>query len=146
MSVLFAGCLVSSLPLHLRSPSVILLLLLHSILPVFFLLLPLTHLEFISRRICTLLSYVFPGACLRWRLMVRAPLPRWVHPGGRVVLLGDACHPMLVSLSIYLVLTSRSHEWLLCFTCEPQLWTVSSCRNRGHRPDHLAPSHARTST
>ena len=34
---------------------------------------------------------------LKSRLMVRLPLKTWVHPGGRVALLGDACHPMLVS-------------------------------------------------
>jgi salicylate hydroxylase len=32
------------------------------------------------------------GACHRWPLFDRDPLPRWVD--GRVVLLGDACHPM----------------------------------------------------
>lgn len=32
---------------------------------------------------------------LKWRLMDRKPLATWVHPAGRVVLLGDACHPML---------------------------------------------------
>lgn len=33
---------------------------------------------------------------LKWRLMDRQPLDTWVHPAGRTVLLGDACHPMLV--------------------------------------------------
>lgn len=33
----------------------------------------------------------------RWALFDRAPLPRWSD--GRVVLLGDACHPMLPSLA-----------------------------------------------
>ena len=28
--------------------------------------------------------------------MDRAPLATWVHPKGRLALLGDACHPMLV--------------------------------------------------
>jgi salicylate hydroxylase len=32
------------------------------------------------------------GQCHRWPLFDRDPLPRWVD--GRVVLLGDACHPM----------------------------------------------------
>ncbi|KDQ55785.1 hypothetical protein JAAARDRAFT_37206 [Jaapia argillacea MUCL 33604] len=32
---------------------------------------------------------------LKWKLMDRAPLHKWVHDEGRVVLLGDACHPML---------------------------------------------------
>lgn len=31
-----------------------------------------------------------------WSLMDREPLESWVHPEGKVCLLGDACHPMLV--------------------------------------------------
>jgi salicylate hydroxylase/6-hydroxynicotinate 3-monooxygenase len=31
-------------------------------------------------------------ACHKWAILERDPLPRWSH--GRVVLLGDACHPM----------------------------------------------------
>ena len=41
-----------------------------------------------------LLSFV--KSTLKWRLMDRKPLNTWVHPKGRLVLLGDACHPMLV--------------------------------------------------
>jgi len=37
----------------------------------------------------------FVKSTLKWRLMDRKPLPTWVHPEGRLVLLGDACHPML---------------------------------------------------
>lgn len=33
------------------------------------------------------------GACYMWALFDRDPLPRWSE-GGRVCLLGDACHPM----------------------------------------------------
>ncbi|KAN0091583.1 hypothetical protein V8E55_005149 [Tylopilus felleus] len=32
---------------------------------------------------------------LNWKLMDRAPLKTWVHPEGKLVLLGDSCHPML---------------------------------------------------
>jgi len=32
---------------------------------------------------------------LKWRLMDRLPLDKWVHDSGKVVLLGDSCHPML---------------------------------------------------
>ncbi|KAF7373894.1 FAD/NAD P-binding domain-containing protein [Mycena sanguinolenta] len=32
---------------------------------------------------------------LIWPLFDREPLDTWVHPSGRVALLGDACHPML---------------------------------------------------
>lgn len=31
----------------------------------------------------------------RWRLTERVPLTKWIHRAGRIVLLGDACHPML---------------------------------------------------
>lgn len=44
-------------------------------------------------RILKLLTMV--PSTLKWKLMDREPLETWVHPGGRVVLLGDACHPML---------------------------------------------------
>ncbi|KAI0271993.1 hypothetical protein BGY98DRAFT_1100075 [Russula aff. rugulosa BPL654] len=40
-----------------------------------------------------LLSFV--KSTLKWRLMDRKPLDTWVHPQGRLTLLGDACHPML---------------------------------------------------
>ncbi|KAF8837679.1 FAD/NAD(P)-binding domain-containing protein [Paxillus ammoniavirescens] len=32
---------------------------------------------------------------LNWKLMDRAPLRTWVHPKGKLALLGDSCHPML---------------------------------------------------
>ncbi|KAI0085490.1 FAD/NAD(P)-binding domain-containing protein [Irpex rosettiformis] len=44
-------------------------------------------------RIRKMLSYV--SSTLKWRLMDRDPLETWVHPSGRITLLGDACHPML---------------------------------------------------
>lgn len=34
-------------------------------------------------------------ATVRWRLLDRKILNKWVHESGRVVLLGDACHPVL---------------------------------------------------
>ncbi|CAL1707345.1 unnamed protein product [Somion occarium] len=37
----------------------------------------------------------FVDSTLKWRLMDRQPLETWIHSSGRVVLLGDACHPML---------------------------------------------------
>ncbi|KAF8490551.1 FAD/NAD-P-binding domain-containing protein [Russula emetica] len=37
----------------------------------------------------------FVKSTLKWRLMDRKPLNTWVHPQGRLALLGDACHPML---------------------------------------------------
>jgi hypothetical protein len=33
---------------------------------------------------------------LNWKLMDRDPLETWIHKGGKLVLLGDSCHPMLV--------------------------------------------------
>ncbi|OCH84483.1 FAD/NAD-P-binding domain-containing protein [Obba rivulosa] len=44
-------------------------------------------------RVQKLLSFV--DSTLKWRLMDRQPLETWVHPAGRVTLLGDACHAML---------------------------------------------------
>ncbi|OJT05234.1 3-hydroxybenzoate 6-hydroxylase 1 [Trametes pubescens] len=44
-------------------------------------------------RVRKLLSFV--DSTLKWRLMDRQPLKTWIHPSSKVVLLGDACHPML---------------------------------------------------
>ncbi|KAI0357273.1 FAD/NAD(P)-binding domain-containing protein [Trametes cingulata] len=44
-------------------------------------------------RVRKLLGFV--QSTLKWRLMDRQPLPTWIHPAHKVVLLGDACHPML---------------------------------------------------
>jgi salicylate hydroxylase len=43
------------------------------------------------------LAAVKPEACYRWALLDRPPLPSW--SGGRMVLLGDACHPTLPFLA-----------------------------------------------
>ncbi len=48
-----------------------------------------------SRRIHKILGFV--KSTLKWRLMDRKPLETWLHPSHRVILLGDSCHPMLVS-------------------------------------------------
>ncbi|KAG9012944.1 hypothetical protein FRB90_006426, partial [Tulasnella sp. 427] len=37
----------------------------------------------------------FVPSTLKWKLMDRKPLETWIHPSGKVALLGDACHPML---------------------------------------------------
>ena len=39
------------------------------------------------------------GDFLKWRLCDLPDLTRWVHPAGKVVLLGDSCHPMLPYLA-----------------------------------------------
>lgn len=44
-------------------------------------------------RVAKLLSFV--PSTLKWKLMDRRPLDTWIHPDGALVLLGDACHPML---------------------------------------------------
>ncbi|EKM59723.1 uncharacterized protein PHACADRAFT_250403 [Phanerochaete carnosa HHB-10118-sp] len=44
-------------------------------------------------RVQKLLQHV--SSTLKWRLMDRQPLEKWVHTSGRVALLGDSCHPML---------------------------------------------------
>ena len=43
-------------------------------------------------------SLSFVESMLKWRLMDRKPLLTWVRPKGCLVLLGDACHPMLVCM------------------------------------------------
>lgn len=43
--------------------------------------------------------------------MGRQPLETWVHKSGRVVLLGDACHPMLVSTIPILILHLIAHTY-----------------------------------
>ena len=42
------------------------------------------------RKICGL-----TGTYLKWRLADFDQLERWVHPSGKVAVLGDACHPMM---------------------------------------------------
>lgn len=37
------------------------------------------------------------GGILEWKLADLAPMDTWLFPGGRIALLGDACHPMLPS-------------------------------------------------
>ncbi|KAJ7232890.1 salicylate hydroxylase [Mycena rebaudengoi] len=39
------------------------------------------------------------GKYLKWKLADFAELQRWVHPAGRVALLGGACHPMMPYLA-----------------------------------------------
>ncbi|KFA53358.1 hypothetical protein S40293_06671 [Stachybotrys chartarum IBT 40293] len=46
------------------------------------------------RKLCAL-----TGDFMKWRLCDLPILPRWVHPAGKVALLGDACHPMLPYLA-----------------------------------------------
>jgi salicylate hydroxylase len=41
------------------------------------------------------LIHLIPST-LKWLLADREPLEKWVHDSGKVVLLGDSCHPMLV--------------------------------------------------
>jgi salicylate hydroxylase len=40
-----------------------------------------------------LLSYVPEGEVMEWALNSHSPLPSWVE--NKIVLIGDACHPML---------------------------------------------------
>ncbi|KAJ7648878.1 hypothetical protein B0H17DRAFT_1271478 [Mycena rosella] len=46
------------------------------------------------RKLCAL-----TGTYLKWKLADFAQLGRWVHPAGRVALLGDSCHPMMPYLA-----------------------------------------------
>jgi len=33
---------------------------------------------------------------MKWKLLDHVPLKSWVHGDGKLALLGDSCHPMLV--------------------------------------------------
>lgn len=46
------------------------------------------------RKLCAL-----TGGFMKWRLCDLSILQRWVHPSGKVCLLGDSCHPMLPYLA-----------------------------------------------
>ena len=43
--------------------------------------------------------------------MDRKQLPTWVHPKGRLVLLGDACHPMLVRVPSSPSTSAARRQW-----------------------------------
>ena len=47
------------------------------------------------RRVKKLLDLV--EVCTKRKLFDRPPLLSWAHPSSRILLLGDACHPVLVS-------------------------------------------------
>lgn len=64
-----------------------------------------------SYRIQKLLALV--PSTLNWKLMDRAPLSTWVHRDGKLALLGDSCHPMLVRM--HPSLPSLSHICLMFF-------------------------------
>ena len=57
----------------------------------------------------------FVQSTLKWRLMDRKPLDKWIHDSGRVILLGDACHPMLVrriaDLLLGIIIDTRSKPY-----------------------------------
>lgn len=46
------------------------------------------------RKLCSL-----TGRYLKWRLADFKKLGRWVHPSGKMALLGDSCHPMMPYLA-----------------------------------------------
>ncbi len=65
-------------------------------------------------RVRKILNLIKTPYTLKYKLMYTPPLPTWVDSTGRIALLGDACHAMLVStifietynlLSIYLCFT-----------------------------------------
>lgn len=33
--------------------------------------------------------------CVNWKLVWRGPQPQWTSPKGRILQLGDACHPFI---------------------------------------------------
>jgi salicylate hydroxylase len=48
-------------------------------------------------RLTHMLSRIADNSALEWKLCDLPPLATWVFPGGKVVLMGDACHAMLPS-------------------------------------------------
>lgn len=54
------------------------------------------HIVSLSCRVQKLLALI--PSTLDWKLMDRAPLSTWVHSDGKLALLGDSCHPMLVRM------------------------------------------------
>ncbi|KIK62582.1 hypothetical protein GYMLUDRAFT_164764 [Collybiopsis luxurians FD-317 M1] len=49
----------------------------------------------VVQRLCSM-----TGEYVKWKLAeLEQPLKRWVHPSGKVALLGDACHPMMPYLA-----------------------------------------------
>lgn len=54
------------------------------------------------RKLCAL-----TGQYLKWKLADFDQLDHWVHPGGKAVLLGDSCHPMMP----YMAQVSRLHPF-----------------------------------
>ena len=79
------------------------------------------------RRVQKLLALI-PSA-LEWTLMDRAPLKTWVHEDGRLALLGDACHPMLVRMSWIFLLRPG---WLILFACAA-VQSAGICHGREYR-------------
>lgn len=77
-------------------------------------------------RITKLLSMV--PSTLKWKLMDRQPLVTWLHHEGRVVLLGDSCHPMLVNCTMH---NSREEMSLMSCTALPSPGSSDGCRRRG---------------
>ena len=54
----------------------------------------MSHLAY---RILKLLNLV--ETAYLWKLLDRPPISNWVHESGKVVVIGDACHPVLVRIS-----------------------------------------------
>lgn len=59
-------------------------------------------------RVRKLLAFV--QSTLKLRLLDRSPLDKWIHESAPVALLGDACHPMLVSYALRIRSTFRPHR------------------------------------
>ena len=68
------------------------------------------HYSMLPSSVRRLLGFV--KSTLKWRLMDRKPLDKWIHDSGRIILLGDACHPMLVRHIADLVLGTTVDIWL----------------------------------
>lgn len=67
---------------------------------------------------------------IRLPMLDLAHLEDWIHPDGRVIAIGDACHPLAVSLSY---LRSPSTALILIVLCTARLNIQLNARVRGWR-------------
>lgn len=67
------------------------------------------------------------SAASRWSILACEPLPVWVNDQNRVVLLGDSCHPLMVSTHrLHLRITEQRSP--MPHPAEPSLWAFLHMR------------------
>jgi len=95
-------------------------------------------------RLFQILAHADPNACYRWALFDRDPLPRWYR--GRVMLLGDAVHPMLPfvaqgaaqAIEDAWVLADALARWQKAPQFDPSAWYQAQRAPRCDRIQRLA--------